>query len=521
MSQSSSNVTTPETADKRSWRESLAVYLEPASLRMLALGFSAGVPLMLVFGTLSFWLREAGIDRATIGFASWIALTYPFKWCWAPMVDRLSIPRLTAKLGRRRSWLLVSQLFIMAGLIGMALTEPKMSVMATIGCALFASFWSATQDIALDAYRIESGDKDQQSALAAAYQTGYRVGMIWAGAGALAIAAGAEVANPLNYDPHAWRVAYLAMAASMLVGVIATLTSKNVSHVVMTAEQQTNEVAQRIFAEGIRLGHLALPFFVMLLGPISAVLAYYAFEAKAISAWCIAALPLLIALCALAPGKHVFLKPNSRASRIAVWFQISFVMPFVDFFTRYRWHAALILCLIATYRISDIVLGVMAYPFYVDMGYTKLEVAAISKGYGVVMTLVGAFIGGVISMRIGLMKTLTLGAALSAASNVLYAWLTTRGHDISALTLVISVDNLATGIASTAFIAYMSSLTNISYSATQYALLSSMMLLFPKWLAGFSGVAVNHMGYPQFFIGTALLGVPVLVLIWLASRRLS
>jgi PAT family beta-lactamase induction signal transducer AmpG len=194
------------------------------------------------------------------------------------------------------------------------------------------------------------------------------------------------------------------------------------------------------------------------------------------------------------------------------------IEPFADFFRRYGWHAALILGLIAIYRISDIVMGFMANPFYVDMGYTKDEVAGVTKVYGVIMTLVGAFIGGVMSMRWGVMRVLMLGAILSAASNLLFAWLSQHGHDVTALIAVVSADNLSSGIASAAFIAYLSGLTNIQYSATQYALFSSIMLLLPKWLAGFSGVFVAHYGYQVFFVATALLGVPVLVLVALAMK---
>ena len=209
------------------------------------------------------------------------------------------------------------------------------------------------------------------------------------------------------------------------------------------------------------------------------------------------------------------LKPAKNA---ADWLKSALVEPFAEFITRYRWHAALILALIATYRISDVVMGIMANPFYVDMGYTKDEVAAVTKIYGVVMTLVGAFLGGALSLRIGVMRVLMLGAVLSATSNLLFAWLGSRGHDVHALMLVISADNLASGIASAAFIAYLSSLTHVDYSATQYALFSSMMLLLPKFIAGYSGLYVDHFGYAHFFTTTALLGLPVLVLVWLASR---
>ncbi len=437
-------------APPRSWREAWRIYLEPSSLRMLTLGFSAGLPLLLVLGTLSFRLREAGIDRSTIGYLSWVGLAYAFKWVWAPLVDRMPLPLLTRLLGRRRSWLLASQALIVAGLVGMALADPRMTLGPIVWCALAVAFGSATQDIALDAFRIESADASHQAALAASYQTGYRLAMIWAGAGVLWIAARAEVVPALGtavmqgaaaYQNAAWQAAYLAMAASMAVGVITVLFSRE---------------------------------------------------------------PVPVEL---PPAKNV-----------AEWIQGAVVEPFADFLRRYGWNAAKILALIAVYRISDVVMGIMANPFYVDMGFTKDEVAAVTKVYGVIMTLAGAFVGGVLSMRFGVMRILMLGAILSAGSNLLFAWLAGHGHDVTALIAVVSADNLAGGIASAAFIAYLSSLTNVSYSATQYALFSSMMLLLPKFVAGFSGDYVDALGYAHFFTATALLGLPVLVLVWLAAR---
>ena len=410
---------------------------------MLCLGFSAGLPLLLVLGTLSFRLREAGIDRSTIGFLSWVGLAYGFKWVWSPLVDRLPLPLLTRWLGRRRSWLLLAQLGVVAGLVGMALLDPQMELEPVVWCALVVAFASATQDIALDAFRIESADAQHQAALAATYQTGYRLAMIWAGAGVLWVAARASGASETGYVHGAWQTAYLVMAGSMAVGVLTVLLSP--------------EPAAR----------------------------------------------------AMPPARNA-----------AEWLRGALIEPFAEFIRRYRWQAALILSLIAVYRISDVVMGIMANPFYVDMGYTKDEVAAVTKVFGVVMTLVGAFIGGVLSMRLGVMRILMLGAVLSAVTNLLFAWLATRGHDLTALVWVISADNLASGIASAAFIAYLSSLTNINYSATQYALFSSMMLLAPKWLAGFSGVYVDAHGYEAFFTSTALLGAPVLLLVWLTSRVL-
>ena len=424
------------------WRDALRVYREPASLRMLLLGFSAGLPLLLVFGTLSFWLREAGVNRSTIGHLSWVGLAYGFKWVWSPLVDRLPIPVLTRLLGRRRSWLLLSQGVIMLALVGMATTDPKLSVTPIVWAALAVAFASATQDIALDAYRIESASVQRQAALAATYQTGYRLAMIWAGAGVLWIAARSEAANLASYQPGAWQTAYLVMAASMLLGVGTVLAAP--------------EPAQR----------------------------------------------------AIVPAKN-----------LAEWLKAALVAPFADFIRRYRWQAVLILALIALYRISDVVMGIMANPFYVDMGYSKDEVAAVTKVYGVVMTLVGAFVGGALGMRFGVMRILMLGAVLSASSNLLFAWLAGQSHDVGALIFVISADNLSSGIASAAFIAYLSGLTNVHYSATQYALFSSLMLLLPKFIAGFSGEVVDAFGYAWFFVATALLGVPVLLLIGLASRH--
>ena len=442
----------PGPAHKPSWGETFRAYLEPASLRMFALGFSAGLPLLLVLGTLSFRLREAGLDRTTIGYLSWVGLAYGFKWVWSPLVDRLPIPLLTRAMGRRRSWLLLSQLAIMVALVGMALADPRAGLDAVVWCALAVAFASATQDIALDAYRIESADAAHQGTLAATYQTGYRLAMIWAGAGVLWLAARAEVAPAAQaaatvavpgalYQNAAWTTAYLVMAASMLVGVVTVLFSRE---------------------------------------------------------------PARVAL------------PPSRNA--AEWFKGAFVEPFADFLKRYGNHALLILALIGVYRISDVVMGIMANPFYVDMGYTKDEVAAVTKVYGVIMTLVGAFIGGALSLRLGVMRVLMLGAVLSAASNLLFAWLSNHGHDVTALIAVVSADNLSAGVASAAFIAYLSSLTNVSYSATQYALFSSMMLLAPKWLAGYSGAFVDAYDYPTFFTATALLGLPVLILVWLATR---
>lgn len=421
---------------KKGFIASLAVYKKAATLRMFFLGFSSGLPLLLVLGTLGFWMREVGVDLKTIGFMSWVGLCWGMKWIWAPLVDKLPIPILTKTLGRRRAWLLVSQIGLVATLGAMAFTNPAKDLQTTALLALLTAFCGATQDIALDAYRIESGTEEEQAAFAATYQTGYRLAMIWSGAGALAVAAAAET-TALG----GWCVAYLVMAASLFVGVITTLLSP----------KDTKE------------------------------------------------------------------KSDATRQTLTQWFYGAACVPFVEFFKRFGFWSFVVLALIATYRISDVVMGVMANPFYQDMGFTKQEVAAVSKVFGVLMTLVGAFIGGVVAMRIGVMKTLFVGALLSALTNLLFCVLASIGHDMTFLIFTVSADNLAGGLASAAFVAYLSGLTNKAYSATQYALFSSVMLLLPKFLAGFSGVAVESLGYGGFFFGTALLGVPVLFLVALAS----
>ncbi|PXX11847.1 PAT family beta-lactamase induction signal transducer AmpG [Nitrosomonas ureae] len=442
------------------WLQAMRVYTHPRVLGMLSLGFSAGLPLLLIMGTLSFWLREAGIDRTTIGHLSWIGLAYSFKWLWSPLVDRMPLPLLTRWLGRRRAWLLLSQITIVMALTGMAFTDPVMNLAHLVFFALAVAFASATQDIALDAYRIEAVAVELQGAMAATYQAGYRVAMILASAGVLWIAAAVDVTVD-TYDHAPWRFAYLIMAMSMVVGIITTLIIR-----------EPDVPYSRLISENEKIAQ------------------------QAIATW------------------HL----HPRIGNLMIWLYGALIAPFRDFIMRHGRQALLILGLIAIYRISDVVMGVMSNPFYVDMGYSKEEVATISKVYGVIMTIIGAAIGGVLTVKIGIMRTLFLGAVLSAATNLLFVWLAGRGHDVSGLIFTISADNLSAGIASCAFIAYLSGLTNSAYSATQYALFSSVMLLLPKFIAGFSGQFVDAYGYENFFIATAILGLPVLILVWLAGQ---
>lgn len=440
------------------WRDAVRVYFHRRPLTLLFLGFSSGLPLLLVFGTLSFWLREAGVDRSTIGFVSWVALAYAFKWVWAPLVDRVPIPLLTRWLGRRRAWLLLAQMAVCAGLAGMAFTDPALHLERLVWLAVLVAFSSATQDVAIDAFRIESGGTRTQAAMAATYMMGYRVAMIVAGAGVLWLAAWVDP-NEVSYEYAPWQFAYGVMAALMGVGMITTLIAHEPHPPVPEPDALDVAMARRLAAR--------LP---------------------------------------------------PRWVPVAHWFWRAVISPFVEFFARYGWLASLVLALIASYRLSDIVLGVIANVFYVDMGFTKTEVANVTKVFGVFMTIVGALGGGVLVNRLGVMRVLFAGALLSAATNLLFALLAKVGASVPVLIGVVAMDNLSGGLATAAFVAYLSALTNVRFSATQYALFSSLMVLLPKFFGGFSGTLVDSIGYEKFFTLTALMGVPVLVLVWLAAR---
>ena len=415
-----------------------AAFRAGAVRRMALLGFAAGLPLPLVFGTLSFRLREAGVDLATIGFVSWVALVYAFKWVWSPLVDQVRLPALGRRLGQRRSWLILAQAGVIGGLAAMAAVDPAQQVGMLVAAALATAFAAATQDIALDAYRIESAPAAMQPTVAAAYQAGYRIAMIWSSAGALWLAAYADHGEA-GYHAASWRFAYAVMALTMLVGVVTALVSPPVD---------------RAFA------------------------------------------------------------PSEGGSRL----RSAVIEPLLDFWRRYRGDTLRLLALVALYRLPDIVAGVMANPFYRDLGFTKSEVATVSKFFGVALTIVGALIGGALGPRLGILATLRIGAAGAAIANLGYAGLALVGHDLRAFACAVSIDNLSTGIAGSAFIAYLSALTNLRFSATQYALLSSMMLLLPKAVAGLGGIVVERIGYAPFFCIAAALALPGWALIGRVAR---
>jgi PAT family beta-lactamase induction signal transducer AmpG len=436
-----------------SWIDALAAFGQPRVLAMLFLGFSAGLPFMLVFSTLSAWLREVGIERATIGMLSWVGIVYSVKFFWAPVVDRLAIPGLTRLLGRRRSWMLVAQVGIAAGLATLALRDPVHEIGLVALAALATAFASATQDISIDAWRIESAPLEMQGLMAAAYQLGYRLAIMVASAGALWIAA-----------DMGWMQAYLVMAALVGVGLITTLVIRE---------------------------------------PLPRQVTRLAVDEARVSAW-------------LASRAHW---PEGLRN-VGAWFVGAVVGPFVDFFARYGTRLGiLILAFVSSYRLTDFTMGVMANPFYLDVGYSLKQIAAIAKGFGVVMSLVGTVLGGLAVARLGAMKSLMLGSVLVILTNLAFMTLAfAETASVAGLAVVISADNLAMGIAGTALIAYLSSLTSANYTATQYALFSSVYALPGKLLMGTSGFVVDAVGYPVFFVYTSMLGLPALVMLYFLMR---
>lgn len=409
---------------------------DPRHALMLAFGFSSGLPFLLVFGTLSAWLREAGVSLTEIGFLSWVALAYSFKFVWAPVIDRVDLPVLAAVLGRRRAWMLAAQVLVAAGLAGIAFSDPGSRIGMTVAAALLVAFASATQDVVIDGWRINAAPTSRQGMLAALYQLGYRLALICSGAGALYMA-----------EFVSWKAAYLAMAALTLVGITANL---------------------------------------------------------------------------LAPRDSA--TADASRSGGAFSFVEAVVEPFRDLVQRKGALLILILLLVALYRLPDFVAGVMANPLYIDTGFSKADIAGVSKLYGVWIGILGAFVGGLAVTRIGLMPCLLIGGIIAAGSNLMFALLAAAGPKLSMLTLCISVDNFAGGFAGTALIAYMSGLTAPAMAATQYALLSSLYALPGKFIGGASGVMVEAFGYPTFFTLTASIGIPVALLcllVWRLDRQSS
>lgn len=514
-----------DTTINDSWLTSAKAFLHPRVVTMLFLGFSAGVPILLIFSSLSLWLGEAGVKKSAVTFFSWAALGYSFKFVWAPLVDKLPLPLLTRWLGRRRGWLLLSQLAVMGSIIWMAMTDPathtgSLTMMALAAVAL--GFSSATQDIVIDAYRIESAGKDLQALMSSTYIAGYRIGMLVAGAGALFLAAKFGSTKEA-YSYAAWMKTYIAMAGVMLIGVMTTLMVREPAQY----RPDESKYTTRDYLRFLLVFVIAVLVFIL---------------AFRLIGWGSLTDTIKKSLTELFANKRIagFLVETCRlwlsilAAWIAAWLMIrfglanrtmvyeSYIDPVKDFFKRYGMGLALLLlAIVGLYRVSDIVMGVVANLFYQDTGFTKEQIAAVSKTFGLLATIAGGFIGGLMALRFGVIRVLFLGAVLSAITNLLFVLLAKTGPSIELLYLVIAADNISAGIATAAFIAFLSSLTNISFTAVQYAIFSSLMTLFPKLLGGYSGTMVENMGYSSFFIMTALLTIPVLILIPIAGRFLA
>ena len=507
----------------RNWKDAFAAFLHPRVITMLFLGFSAGIPILLIFSSLSLWLREAGLERGAVTFFSWAALGYSFKFVWAPLVDKLPIPVLTRLLGRRRSWMLAAQLGIVAAICLMAFTDPSagannLTLMA-LGAVLLG-FSSATQDIVIDAFRIESADSELQAMMASTYIAGYRVAMIIAGAGALYLADYFGSSKDL-YSFSAWSRTYFIMASVMIVGIVTTLVIREPeSKRDDTGEQATGDYLRFLILFLLAAGGFILTFYYSanLAGELKKGLKELLGNRHLAG--------FLIETVRLAAGVGT----SVLIARIAIYIGIvdrsiveqTYIEPVRNFFGRYGMGLAwLLLALIGLYRISDIVLGVISNVFYQDLGFTKKEIASIVKVFGLSMTMAGGFAGGILSVRYGVIRILFLGALLSSATNLLFMAMALTGYDHYMLYLVISADNLAAGIAGAAFVAFLSSLTDIKFTAMQYAIFSSLMTLIPKITGGYSGTIVDSVGYPVFFLITTLMGIPVLFLIILAGHKFS
>jgi len=466
------------------------------SLGMALFGFSAGLPLLLIFSTLSVWLVKAGVERSTITLFSWAGFAYSFKFLWSPIVDHCKLPFLS-RIGHRKSWLLLSQILIIISIFITSFTDPSKNLFYTaIGIVLIA-FASATQDIVIDAFRIESATIKKQGALSSMYLAGYRIAMIVSGAGSLWLAAyfGVE-----SYNVETWKNVYQIMGCLMLVGIFATLTSK-----------------EPIIIKK-KITHSQINFVLVLILSIITFFLFYSYLPKIIidNSLLLSALEnilkIFISLTAAIFVMIFFTKINFISMDKA---RLAYIEPISEFCQRYKKAALFILMLIGLYRIADIVMGVMANVFYLEKGYQITEIATYSKFFGLFATILGGFLGGLYSMHKGVIQSLLVGAIIAALSNVLFAWLAVADISIIFLIAVITADNIASGFAGASFVVYLSSLTSVKFTATQYALFSSIMLFVPKLIAGYAGSMVDVIGYPFFFIFTAVLGLPVLFLIYL------
>lgn len=434
------------------WLRACSVYGERRVVTILFLGFSSGLPLALTFGTLSLWLAEEGVSKTSIGLFALTGIPYTFKFLWSPLMDQLSIPLLTPWLGRRRSWALLTQVSLMISLFFLGLTKPGEAPFTTAMLALCTAFWSASQDIVIDAYRVEILEERQYGAGAAMSVLGYRLGMLVSGAVALYLA-----------TFFGWAITYTFMAALMSVGILTILLNPEPA----TVEQTT---------QPLHTGKISTLF-------------------------------------------QMLSRQQGRRGRIMAWISRAVIAPFADFMQRDSWVITLLFILF--YKLGDTLAGVMSNPFYLELAFSKIDIANISKLFGLVATLAGSVMGGVMVSRMGIMKPLLYCGILQMLSNLMFVVLAQAGHHLGLLTATIAIENFSGGMGTAAFVAYLSSLCNIAYTATQYALLSSFMAFGRTLLASFGGSMADHMSWTAFFLVTTLAALPGLALLWLMTQRFS
>jgi PAT family beta-lactamase induction signal transducer AmpG len=434
------------------WLESCKVYADRRVLSILFFGFSSGLPLALTFGTLSVWLAEVGVSKTTIGLFALMGTPYTLKFLWAPLVDRMPIPFLTRWLGRRRAWTIVTQLALMVTITGLGATNPVARPGLTAVFAFLVAFWSATQDIVIDAYRVEILEERQYGAGAATIVLGYRIGMLVSGAGALYLATYVS-----------WFATYGLMAGFMIVGMVTVLLNPEPR---VRKSRESIEQERRI-------------------------------------------------------AEYLESRPELRGKKAQAfaWMYGAVVSPFSDFIGRRGWMVILLFILL--YKFGDALAGVMTMPFYVELGFTKAEIASISKIFGMAAIIIGAVIGGVIVDRFGILKSLFVCGILQMFSNLMFAVLAMVGHDLRVLTLAIAVENLSGGMGTAAFVAYLSSLCNVAYTATQYALLTSFMAFGRTVLTSSGGWLADQMNWVSFFVLTTIAALPGLLLLVGIARRFA
>jgi PAT family beta-lactamase induction signal transducer AmpG len=479
----------------------LSIFTKKEVMIMGGLGFSAGLPIMLVFSTLSVWLVKAGVERSTVTLFSWAGFAYSFKFLWSPIVDKFQIP-LLHKIGHRKSWLLITQILIFFSIILTSYSDPQNNLKFMAFAIVLIAFFSATQDIVIDAFRIESAPEKKQGPLASMYLAGYRIAMIVSGAGSLWLA---SIMSDENYQNEVWKNVYQIIGFFMIIGFISTALCKEPTN---NKVKKINYKNQLKFTFSTILSILIFFVFFLNIPEVKILNHFYNFFYnifKIIFSFGIALISLLIL-------EKINFLPKKQSREI-------FINPIIDFFKRYKKIALMILLLIGLYRIADVVMGVMANIFYLEKGYEIKDIATFSKFFGLIATILGGILGGTFAMKFGTYKSLLIGAITAALTNVLFAFLAIIKKNLFYLATIIIADNLASGFAGAAFVVYLSSLTSIKFTATQYALFTSLMLFIPKLIAGYAGGIVDVIDYPSFFIFTAVLGFPVIFLIIFLNKR--